>query len=107
RTTLFIPVRALPGYGDGDIQATISGLALPGETVADQHKQWKIGVRPAFPAQTVNYGTALQPGETWAIPADGLQNFSPVTLQGQLLLSGKPPLNIARDIKELKAYPYG
>lgn len=41
RTTLFIPVRALPGYGDGEIQATISGLALPGETVADQHKQWK------------------------------------------------------------------
>lgn len=107
RTTLFIPVRALPGYGDGEIQATISGLALPGETVADQHKQWKIGVRPAFPAQTVNYGTALQPGETWAIPADGLQNFSPVTLEGQLLLSGKPPLNIARYIKELKAYPYG
>ncbi len=31
RTTLFIPVRALPGYGDGDIQATISGLALPGK----------------------------------------------------------------------------
>ncbi len=25
RTTLFIPVRALPGYGDGEIQATISG----------------------------------------------------------------------------------
>ena len=69
--------------------------------------QWKIGVRPAFPAQTVNYGTALQPGETWALPADGLQNFSPVTLEGQLLLSGKPPLNIARYIKELKAYPYG
>lgn len=60
RTTLFIPVRALPGYGDGEIQATISGLALPDETVADQQKQWKIGVRPAFPAQTVNYGTALQ-----------------------------------------------
>ena len=67
RTTLFIPVRALTGFGDGDIQATISGLALPGETVADQHKQWKIGVRPAFPAQTVNYGTALQPGEMYAV----------------------------------------
>ncbi|BBU81939.1 hypothetical protein EIMP300_33390 [Escherichia coli] len=36
-----------------------------------------------------------------------MQNFSPVTLEGQLLLSGKPPLNIARYIKELKAYPYG
>ncbi|HHJ2610034.1 TPA: alpha2-macroglobulin, partial [Escherichia coli] len=28
RTTLFIPVRALQGYGDGEIQASISGLAL-------------------------------------------------------------------------------
>ncbi len=107
RTTLFIPVRALTGYGDGEVQATISGLDLPGETVADQHKQWKIGVRPAFPAQTVNYGMALQPGETWVMPVEELQNFSPVSLEGQLLLSGKPPLNIARYIKELKAYPYG
>ncbi|MCO9894645.1 hypothetical protein KU391_24430, partial [Salmonella enterica subsp. enterica serovar Mbandaka] len=32
---------------------------------------------------------------------------SPATLQGQLLLSGKPPLNLARYIRELKAYPYG
>lgn len=65
RTTLFIPVRALTGFGDGEIQANISGLDLPGETFGDQHKHWKIGVRPAFPAQTVNYGFALQPGETW------------------------------------------
>lgn len=34
-------------------------------------------------------------------------NFSPVTVQGQLLFSGKPPLNLARYIRELKAYPYG
>ncbi|MZT08642.1 alpha-2-macroglobulin family protein, partial [Citrobacter amalonaticus] len=30
-----------------------------------------------------------------------------VTVQGQLLFSGKPPLNLARYIRELKAYPYG
>ncbi|MBZ4069690.1 alpha-2-macroglobulin family protein [Escherichia fergusonii] len=107
RTTLFIPVRALTGFGDGEIQANISGLDLPGETFGDQHKHWKIGVRPAFPAQTVNYGFALQPGETWALPAESLSNFSPATLEGQLVLSGKPPFNLARYIKELKAYPYG
>ena len=28
-------------------------------------------------------------------------------MQGQLLFSGKPPLNLARYIRELKAYPYG
>ncbi|RPH25347.1 alpha-2-macroglobulin family protein [Citrobacter youngae] len=107
RTTLFVPVRAREGFGDGEIQAQISGLTLPGETLPAQHKQWKIGVRPAFPAQTVNHGVALQPGETWQLPGEELANFSPVTMQGQLLFSGKPPLNLARYIRELKAYPYG
>src|SRR5690606_30299556 len=59
RTTLFIPVRALEGYGDGEISAEVSGLTLPGETFAAQHKSWKVGVRPAFPAQTVNTGAML------------------------------------------------
>ncbi|MDT7459428.1 alpha-2-macroglobulin family protein [Citrobacter koseri] len=107
RTTLFIPVRAKEGFGEGELQATLTGLNLPGETLPAQHKQWKIAVRPAWPAQTVNSGTVLQAGETWHAPAQNLENFSPVTLQGQLLLSGKPPLNLARYIRELKAYPYG
>ena len=107
RSTLFIPVTALAGFGDGQVNATISGLSLPGETFAPLQKQWKIGVRPAFPAQTVNSGAVLQPGESWQAPAAQSQGFAPQTLQGQLLLSGKPPLNLARYIRELKAYPYG
>ncbi len=107
RTTLFVPVRALEGFGEGEIRATISGLNLPGETLGAQHKQWQIGVRPARPAQTVNSGIALAPGESWHVPEQHLANVSPATLQGQLLLSGKPPLNLARYIRELKAYPYG
>ena len=107
RSTLFVPVRAKEGFGDGELQATISGLNVPGESIGPQQKQWKIGVRPAFPAQTVNNGVMLQPGESWTPPAEGVANFSPVTVQGQLLFSGKPPLNLARYIRELKAYPYG
>ncbi|PLN14444.1 hypothetical protein CWN21_29660, partial [Klebsiella pneumoniae] len=56
RSTLFIPVSALAGFGDGQVNASISGLSLPGETFAPLQKQWKIGVRPAYPAQTVNSG---------------------------------------------------
>lgn len=97
---------ALAGFGDGQVNATISGLSLPGETFAPLQKQWKIGVRPAYPAQTVNSGAVLQPGESWQPPAAQSQAL-PQTLQGQLLLSGKPPLNLARYIRELKAYPYG
>ncbi len=85
----------------------MTGLQLPGETFAAQQKSWKIGVRPAFPAQTVNTGAMLNPGESWSAPAQHLNGFSPATLQGQLLLSGKPPLNLARYIRELQAYPYG
>ena len=107
RTTLFVPVSASEGFGDGEVNITVSGMNLPGETLADLHKQWKIGVRPAFPAQTVNNGAVLQPGESWSVPANQNARFSPVTQQGQLLLSGKPPLNLARYIRELKAYPYG
>ncbi len=64
-------------------------------------------MRPAYPAQTVNSGAVLQPGESWQPPAAQTAGFAAQTLQGQLLLSGKPPLNLARYIRELKAYPYG
>ncbi|UXY12198.1 alpha-2-macroglobulin family protein [Kosakonia sp. ML.JS2a] len=107
RKTLFIPVRALDGFGEGEISAQISGLTLPGETFSPQQKQWKLGVRPAFAAQTVNSGAMLNPGESWHAPAQHLAGISPTTLQGRVLFSGKPPLNLARYIQELKAYPYG
>ena len=107
RTTLFLPVRGLDGYGDGEVTATINGLTLPGETFAAQTKSWKIGVRPAYPAQTISSDVMLSPHESWNAPVEHTQRISPVALQGQLLLSGRPSLNIARYIKELKAYPYG
>ncbi|QDI07455.1 hypothetical protein electrica_01260 [Klebsiella electrica] len=107
RSTLFVPVSARDGFGDGQVNATITGVTLPGETFTPMRKQWKIGVRPAFPAQTVNNGVVLQPGESWQAPVGQTQGFSPATLQGQLVFSGKPPLNLARYIRDLKAYPYG
>lgn len=107
RMTLFIPVRALDGYGDGEVTASVSGLTLPGETFATQNKSWKIGVRPAYPAQTISSDVMLYPHESWNAPAEHTKRISPVALQGQLLLSGRPSLNIARYIQELKAYPYG
>lgn len=107
RKTVFIPVRALSGFGDGELTAQISGLNLPGETFAAQQKQWKLGVRPPFPAQNINSGAVLAAGEVWDIPPQHISGLEPATLEGQVLLSGRPPLNLARYIRELKAYPYG
>jgi uncharacterized protein YfaS (alpha-2-macroglobulin family) len=53
RSTLFIPVSALAGYGDGEVNAR-SRATFRVKPSHRSRNSWKIGVRPAFPAQTVN-----------------------------------------------------
>lgn len=105
RKTLFIPVQAQEGFGSGELSLVASGSSLPqGKNIT---KQWKIGVRPAYPVQTLNSGVVLATDEVWTIAPELLSGLVPATLEGQLLLSGQPPLNLSRYIRELKAYPYG
>lgn len=105
RKTLFIPVSAKEGFGDGELTLVMSGSFLPDEQTLT--KNWKIGVRPAFPAQTANRGVVLATDEVWTIAPELISGLVPATIEGQLLLSGQPPLNLSRYIRELKAYPYG
>ncbi|TLX35190.1 hypothetical protein FFA33_21530, partial [Salmonella enterica subsp. enterica serovar Newport] len=86
---------------------TIRGRILPGEPRGEQKKPWQFGVRPAWPAKRKRCGVAWAPGEGCQVPGRNLATVAPPTLQGQLLLSENPPLNLARYIRELKAYPYG
>ena len=105
RKTLFIPVSTKEGWGTGELNLVINGPALPGNQTLT--KNWKIGVRPAFPAITSNSGVVLATDEVWTLPAELISGLVPQTLEGQLLISGQPPLNLSRYIRELKAYPYG
>ncbi|CNH01292.1 alpha-2-macroglobulin family protein [Yersinia pekkanenii] len=107
RKTVLIPVRALNGFGQGDIGLTITGMVLPDEKLADYQHHWKIGVRPAYPAQTRHFANVLRSGESWSLSAEAIAGLSAETLQGQLLVTSRPPLNLARYISELYAYPYG
>ncbi|MCU5773959.1 alpha-2-macroglobulin family protein [Erwiniaceae bacterium BAC15a-03b] len=106
RTTLLVPVSALTGFGDGEITAEITGLNLPGETVKPLHQRWKVGVRPAWPAETRNFEAVVRSDAPWSVPAEALSGLAHATLQGQLAIGSRPPLNIARYIRELYAYPY-
>ena len=107
RTTLQIPVQALAGFGQGEVALTVSGLVLPGETLKDYQHSWKIGVRPAYPAQTRQFASVIHAGESWGLPADAAAGLVQTTTEGQLLLTSRPPINLARYISELYAYPYG
>ncbi|QHM74568.1 putative lipoprotein YfhM [Mixta theicola] len=107
RTTLFIPVSAAMGYGEGSLDATITGLKIPGETLAPGKERWTIGVRPAWPAETRSFNAVMRPAMPWQLPAEAFSDLAPGTIQTRLALSAHPPLNIARYISELYAYPYG
>ncbi|KAA8995725.1 alpha-2-macroglobulin family protein [Affinibrenneria salicis] len=108
RLTLPVPVQAREGFGDGEVTLEIQGLKLPDAPQTTSWKNsWKIGVRPAYPGETRQFSAVLQPGELWSLPADALSGLAPATQQGQLLLTSRPPLNLARYIRELAAYPYG
>ena len=107
RTTLHIPVKAQGGFGDGAVQVKVSGMTLPNETLAPSERQWKIGVRPAYPAQTLSFDNVMQTGQSWQVMASAFNGLQSDTLSGQLSLSNRPPLNIASYISSLYAYPYG
>ncbi|WP_210498021.1 hypothetical protein, partial [Pantoea ananatis] len=69
RTTLQVPVTAKTGFGDGEVQVQISGLNLPGETVRPSQQTWKIGVRPPYPAQTLNFAAVIDHDRPWQVTA--------------------------------------
>lgn len=106
RRTLSIPVRALGGLGQGVLRLKVEGLQLPDETLVPLEREWRLGVRPAWPAQLVHYRTVLK-DQPWELPADALAAFEPAGLEARLSLSSRPPLNLGEQIRALKAYPYG
>ncbi|WP_434524262.1 alpha-2-macroglobulin family protein [Photorhabdus asymbiotica] len=107
RVTVEIPVTADRGFGQGEIFLTADGLNLPGEDLKQYKNSWKIGVRPAQPAETMLFADVIHQGENWQLPLDAISGLAPETLEGQLLLTSRPPLQISRYIRELYAYPYG
>ena len=49
----------------------------------------------------------LDEKKSWKLPDEALMGLIENTIEGQLVISNQPPLNIAQYIKSLFAYPYG
>jgi uncharacterized protein YfaS (alpha-2-macroglobulin family) len=101
-----VPVSALAGFGDGQVNATISGLSLPGKPSPRCRNSGKSACVRRSRRRPSTAAPCCSPAKAGRRRRRN-RRFRPQTLQGQLLLSGKPPLNLARYIRELKAYPYG
>ena len=97
-------MRALGGYGQGTLKVTVNGLDLPGESLPPLSREWTIGVRPAYPATLQNFRAVLK-GDSWSLPAGTLEQFEVAGREALLAISSRPPLNLAEQIRALKAYP--
>ena len=106
RTILRIPVLALGGYGQGRFKVSVKGLALPGEDLPPFSREWKLGIRPAYPARLQHFRAVLK-DQAWSLPAGTLEAFEPAGLEARLAVSSRPPLNLGEQIRALQAYPYG
>ncbi|WP_274369160.1 alpha-2-macroglobulin family protein [Morganella morganii] len=107
RTSVNVPVEAANGFGQGEVFMTVKGLKLPDDSSNTYKNSWKIGVRPAYPAETVSYSMSLGNSGEWALPADQIGYLDANTVSGEMTLTSRPPLDISRYIRELYAYPYG
>ncbi len=103
RTTLILQATAGQQFGAVPLSLKVSGI--DGEP--DIARQWTLGVRPAWPAQSLSWQQPIQPDETFEFKGSALQGLLPQTLNAQLSLASRPPLNVARHFSELRAYPYG
>ncbi|MBI6925506.1 alpha-2-macroglobulin family protein [Pseudomonas putida] len=106
RSTLMIPVQAQGGLGQGKVHVQVTGLQMAGEAQTTFEREWTLGVRPAYPAMLKHFRVALK-DQPWTLPEADLAAFEPAGLEGTLALSSRPPLNLAEQIRALKAYPYG
>ncbi|SCB74709.1 alpha-2-macroglobulin family protein [Gilliamella intestini] len=107
RQIIQVPIMADYGYGKGSVTINVKGILLEDGSEYQIKRSWNIGVRPAYAATTRYYSVAINGGESWSLPEGSIVDMIDNTVDGKLIVSNVPPLNIAQYIKELFAYPYG
>lgn len=72
----------------------------------DLDRQWRLGIRSAYPAVTRKQQSVLEPGTLWQ-PELALTDLVNSTVQGQLIIADQPPIDLASHFDALLRYPYG
>lgn len=96
-----LPVKISQASGTADIKLHITGNTI------DFKRQWHLGLRPAYPAETFKQLAILKTGESTGLKKAWLKGKLADSLQLELSLSAEPPLNIRKQWRSLLSYPYG
>lgn len=73
----------------------------------DLEREWRVGLRPPYPAQLTRIDEVLSPGETFNLPAELGADYEANTRQLFTTVSPRPPLNLGEHLEHLFHYPYG
>ncbi len=104
KQTLRFPVNALK-TGEGTIELNLEN-GLEGARGITIQRHWTLGVRHAYPAVTRKEMSTINPGQSWQ-PKVEIADLLKTSVQGQLILSNQPPIDIASHFEHLLNYPYG
>ncbi len=101
KATLRFPLSTVEDFGVGTLRLTLRGKDI------DIAREWQLGVRPAWPAETRRQRLRLEHGADWSLPAEVIRGLMPDTVDATLVVSNVPPLNIRDAVRGLLHYPYG
>jgi hypothetical protein len=104
KQTLRFPLSAA-AVGEGTIELKVSNGKQGNDAIVLQRK-WTLGVRYAYPAVTRKEMTVINPGEVWQ-PKVEISDLAKASVQGQLILSNQPPIDVNSQFEHLLHYPYG
>lgn len=105
KQVLQMPIKAGLAFGQSLIQLHLKNADNAKEKI-DFKREWRLGVRPAYPASTMVQRKMIRQGETVTLNS-ALQNLLISSATGQLNIATQPPINIKNHLQYLLEYPYG
>jgi len=107
RKTLRFPITAKNATGDAEFQLIVRGVVdTDGQDIAIE-RQWRLGVRPAWPATTRTQRRLLTQGESFSPDTGFLDSLMPDTVQTLVSVDSRPQLQLQDHLTNLLQYPYG
>lgn len=101
KKTLRFAVSAAQALATANVRLNVQGRDL------QVQRHWQLDVRPPYPGETRRVGTSIAPGAAFTMDTGVLNGLSPSTIQAYLDISSTPPLDLAKNLRDLLHYPYG
>jgi uncharacterized protein YfaS (alpha-2-macroglobulin family) len=105
KQVLQLPITAGLAFGQSLIQLHLKNADNAREKI-NFKREWRLGVRPAYPASTLVQRKVISQGEAITLNS-GLQNLLMSSATSQLAIASQPPINIKNHLQYLLEYPYG